>query len=165
MDALNGLITLIVWISIAAAALRTIRRAMTANEKNQSRRQPQGSSASRVPHAYRVERSGQLTQRTTARRADNMTTALKTPTPTPRFEAAEPAIMPQLASGSMEYDSPEGECFTHPEHDRVLSSQPRRVALPGLTLPLDQRSLVQSVVFAEVLGKPVSMRRRRALVH
>ncbi|MDR2657652.1 MAG: hypothetical protein LBB86_07495, partial [Oscillospiraceae bacterium] len=124
MYALNGLITLIVWISIAAAALRTIRKAMTANEKNQSHRQSQGSSASRTPRVYRVERSAQLTQRTTARRVDNMTAAVKTASPAPRSEAVRLAVMPQSADGSMEYASPEGECFTHPEHDRPLSAQP-----------------------------------------
>ncbi|GHU75906.1 hypothetical protein AGMMS49992_20710 [Clostridia bacterium] len=69
------------------------------------------------------------------------------------------------ASGSMNYQSPEGECFDHPEHDRpnrpAALAEPQSV-VPNMDLALDSPSVLGYIVFNEMLAKPVSMRRHRA---
>jgi hypothetical protein len=68
------------------------------------------------------------------------------------FESAEGS-----AYDSGEYVSPEGVCDTHDTHDR----QPPRESVPEHTdfeLPLSGESMIQAIIFNEILGKPNSMR-------
>ncbi|GHU68398.1 hypothetical protein FACS1894184_10280 [Clostridia bacterium] len=84
--------------------------------------------------------------------------------PAEPIQPRESASTSSMTAGSMAYQSPEGECDTHPEHDRIPMSNlsADQAERQGLSLELDPQSLMQAVVFTEVLGKPVSMRRRRA---
>ncbi|MDR1598900.1 MAG: hypothetical protein LBS11_03375 [Oscillospiraceae bacterium] len=177
----SRLITTLFW-AIAALSffLRWVRKAneKRQHEQNHPPQQQRAQTAANKPQAVATRPLGERTptrlisvtgspnptQGYAPQWFDHLVTSIESRKPSvPSQPAVEPVRLNALpASGSMNYQSTEGECDTHPEHNRPLTPYTVRAELPGLSLRLDPQSLLHSVVFAEVLGKPVSTRRRRA---
>jgi hypothetical protein len=182
---LGGMISTLFWIFAGISFIgRLVQKAKAKDQRGQNRQartqaptrtqtftsnpraaqsRPQGA---RAPVRF-ISQSGAPSsfQQYASQWFDSLTASIE---PNKLSEPARPTVVSADAgegsttAGSMLYASPEGECDTHPEHTRPLPAPIVRAETPGLSLQLDSRSLLGSVAFAEILGKPVSMRGRRA---
>ena len=90
--------------------------------------------------------------------------------PVEEYEGKE--IEDRRRTGSLDYvelsQSSEGICDEHPEHSRqkikekknVLRTEPKEIEEEDIVFDITEESLLNSVIMAEVLGPPRSMKRK-----